>query len=434
MKSLSKAFLFYIFLCFLLFSAVVSIHPASADSTNDLQTQINDRNSKIAELQKEISAYQTQLANVATQAKTLQGNIKSLATTKNKLLTEIKVAQNQIAAANLEIRQLSIQISNQQKQIGENNLALAESLRIQNQAESTSVINAFLTNQKLSDFLSYIDTLNQFQTTIDGHVATLKNLTSQLQNSVNQTKEKQQELKAFQGQLSDKETLVEYDQQQKNKLLTDTKNQENSYQKILAEKQAEEDQFNKDLIQFQSQLKLVINPGSFPTAGTSVLSWPLDNVKITQFFGNTPFAQTHTAVYNGAGHNGIDLGAPIGTTIKAALSGVVDGTGNTDLTCPGASYGKWVLIRHPDGLSTLYGHLSVIKVSTGQSLDTGDTIGYSGETGYATGPHLHFTVLATQGTKIMDFPSKGCKGATYHMPVADLQAYLNPLNYLPPTM
>ncbi len=412
---------------------MLSAHTIFADSISDLQNQINDRNSKIAELQKEITAYQTQLANVATQAKTLQGNIKSLTTTKTKLLTEIKVAQNQIAATNLEINQLSIQITNQQKQIGENNSALAESLRLQNQSESTSIINAFLTNQKLSGFLSYLETLNQFQQSIDSHVSILKDLTAQLQTSVDQTKEKQQQLKDYQGQLTDKETLVEYDQQQKNKLLAQTKDQESSYQKILAQKQAEEDQFNKDLNQFQSQLKLTITPGSFPQAGSSVLSWPLANVRITQFFGNTPFAQTHTAVYNGAGHNGIDLGAPIGTTIKAALTGTVKGTGDTDLTCPGASYGRWVLIEHPDGLSTLYGHLSVIKVSAGQSLNTGDTIGYSGETGYATGPHLHFTVLATQGTKIMDFPSKGCKGATYHMPVADLAAYLNPLNYLPPT-
>ena len=397
------------------------------------KNQINDRNSKIAELQKEISAYQTQLANVATQAKSLQGNIKSMATTKNKLLAEIKVAQNQISATNLEINQLSIQIQNQQKQIGENNSALAESLRMQNQSESSSIVKAFLTNQKLSDFLLYIDTLNQFQQSIDNHVSALKDLTAQLQSSVDQTKEKQQQLKDYQGQLTDKETLVEYDQQQKNKLLAQTKDQESAYQKILAQKQAEEDQFNKDLNQFQSQLKLIITPGSFPQAGSSVLSWPLDNIKITQLFGNTSFAQSHTAVYNGAGHNGIDLGAPIGTTIKAALSGVIKGTGNTDLTCPGASYGRWVLIQHPDGLSTLYGHLSVIKVSAGQSVNTGDTIGYSGETGYATGPHLHFTVLATQGTQIMDFPSKGCKGATYHMPVADLAAYLNPLNYLPPT-
>ncbi|HEY4508236.1 MAG TPA: M23 family metallopeptidase, partial [Candidatus Paceibacterota bacterium] len=109
--------------------------------------------------------------------------------------------------------------------------------------------------------------------------------------------------------------------------------------------------------------------------------------------------------------------------------GTVKGAGNTDTVCPGASYGKWVLIEHANGLSTLYAHLSLIKVSEGQEVATGETVGYSGETGYATGPHLHFTVYATQGVRIMNRKSAVC-GGTYRMPIADLKAYLNPLKYL----
>jgi murein DD-endopeptidase MepM/ murein hydrolase activator NlpD len=110
---------------------------------------------------------------------------------------------------------------------------------------------------------------------------------------------------------------------------------------------------------------------------------------------------------------------------------VVLGTGNTDVTCPNASYGKWVFIKHGNGLSTLYAHLSVISVSKGESVSTSEVIGYSGSTGYATGPHLHFGVYATSGSEITSFASKSCAGRTYTMPVADVSAYLNPLSYLP---
>ena len=137
---------------------------------------------------------------------------------------------------------------------------------------------------------------------------------------------------------------------------------------------------------------------------------------------------------NGKGHNGIDFGASIGTPIKAAGDGVILGTGNTDTTRGCYSFGKWVLIKHNNGLDTIYGHLSKISVLQGQNVSAGDVIGYSGETGYATGPHLHFGVYVSAATQIMKLgdatkTSTPCAGVS--MPVAPLSGYLNPLNYMP---
>jgi murein DD-endopeptidase MepM/ murein hydrolase activator NlpD len=112
------------------------------------------------------------------------------------------------------------------------------------------------------------------------------------------------------------------------------------------------------------------------------------------------------------------------------LSGTVIGTGDTDLTCPGASYGKWVLIKYNNGLASLYGHFSLIKVSKGQAVDTGDLVGYSGNTGYTTGPHLHLTVFAAAAVSVQNLPSKACSGRVYTIPVAAINAYLNPMDYL----
>ena len=94
----------------------------------------------------------------------------------------------------------------------------------------------------------------------------------------------------------------------------------------------------------------------------------------------------------GGGSALISFGASIGTPIKAALSGTVLGTGNTDSIKGCYSFGKWVMVKHNNGLNTMYAHLSQISVSSGQSVSTGQVLGYSGETGYATGPHLHFEV------------------------------------------
>ena len=125
----------------------------------------------------------------------------------------------------------------------------------------------------------------------------------------------------------------------------------------------------------QAQLQYTVNPADILKAGKGILKWPLDAVKITQHFGNTAFAMA--GAYNGKGHNGIDFRAPIGTPIKASLSGVVVDTGNTDSVRGCYSFGKWVLIRHGNGLDTIYAHLSQIGVSPRQSVGTGPVICYN---------------------------------------------------------
>jgi murein DD-endopeptidase MepM/ murein hydrolase activator NlpD len=111
------------------------------------------------------------------------------------------------------------------------------------------------------------------------------------------------------------------------------------------------------------------------------------------------------------------------------MSGTVIGVENTDLYPGCYSYGKWIMVKHADGLSTLYGHLSLQSVRVGQTVATGELLGYSGNTGYTTGPHLHFGVYATAGVVIKKFTtSLHCQGAT--IPIADFSAYLNPMSYL----
>jgi murein DD-endopeptidase MepM/ murein hydrolase activator NlpD len=91
-------------------------------------------------------------------------------------------------------------------------------------------------------------------------------------------------------------------------------------------------------------------------------------------------------------------------------------------------YGKWILIQHPNGLATLYAHLSDISVQKGGTVFTGQVIGFAGDTGYATGPHLHFTVYIAEA---VSFKQYTCWNKTVvTIPVAPPNAYLNPLSYL----
>ncbi|QTQ15681.1 peptidoglycan DD-metalloendopeptidase family protein [Treponema parvum] len=86
-------------------------------------------------------------------------------------------------------------------------------------------------------------------------------------------------------------------------------------------------------------------------------------------------------------HSGIDMSAPAGTSVYAALGGVVSFVGYNNV------YGNYIIISHHSGYKTLYGHLSATLVLKGQSVSPANVIGRVGNTGLSTGPHLHFTVF-----------------------------------------
>ena len=103
-------------------------------------------------------------------------------------------------------------------------------------------------------------------------------------------------------------------------------------------------------------------------------------------------------------HSGLDIGAAYGASIVAADGGTVTIAGVN------GGYGNCVMIDHGNGYYTLYGHMSSIAVSLGQTVSKGSTIGYVGSTGVSTGPHLHFEIR--QGTTILD-PENWFTGLTY---------------------
>ena len=89
------------------------------------------------------------------------------------------------------------------------------------------------------------------------------------------------------------------------------------------------------------------------------------------------------------GYNGVDIGAPIGTPVMAAADGEVIISRSTGWH---GGYGKYVVIQHSNNTQTLYGHLNSILVSEGTRVIQGQFVGYVGNTGRSTGPHLHFEV------------------------------------------
>ena len=109
--------------------------------------------------------------------------------------------------------------------------------------------------------------------------------------------------------------------------------------------------------------------------------WPVEG-QVTGSFGE------RIDPFNGEGafHSGVDIGSSYGHPIVAPADGVVTVTDTM------GGYGKTIMIDHGNGISTRYGHLSGFAVTAGQKVQRGDLIGYVGESGRSTGPHLHYEV------------------------------------------
>ncbi len=110
---------------------------------------------------------------------------------------------------------------------------------------------------------------------------------------------------------------------------------------------------------------------------------PVENAVVTDVFGS----RVNPVTGKNENHKGLDLGVPAGTSALAVKSGEVTDSAYSD------SYGWWVRYRTYDNYDILYAHLSRVIADKGQKIKQGDVLAYTGSTGQATGPHLHWEIM-----------------------------------------
>jgi murein DD-endopeptidase MepM/ murein hydrolase activator NlpD len=415
---------------FLFFLGILMIIPmvfSSAQTVQELNDKIDQKNNDISRLEEEIRKYQSELDGLGKQKDSLNVSIKQLDLTQKKLAADIYVTQTKIDKTNLKIKELSLEINDKQYSIGNNIDVVSSGIRQLNEFDKNDVLATLLSEKNFTLIWNDIDNMSSITDKLRETTVKLKEVKSNLEDTRQETTDAKNELLSLKSKLADQKKIVDQNAAEKKKLLAQTKNNESSYQKLLKDRLAKKDAFEKEVENYESQIKFILDPSLLPSK--SVLSWPLDNPYVTQQFGVTKDSKR---LYASGSHSGTDFRASVGTPVKAVADGTVLGTGDTDLTCPYASFGKFIFIKHNNGLSTAYGHLSLIKVSYGQKVKRGDIIGYSGNTGHTTGPHLHLTVYASQAAKMETRPSQACVGRSYTMPIAPTNAYLDPMYYLPP--
>ncbi len=356
-------------------------------------------NSAIQEKSRELQTIQTQLQETQKNLSETTQKSQSLNQELGKIKKNIKQLDIGIKSNQITIDTLSLEISGLQYTINETEQKIsATGATVKNimqeiqEFDDENALFIFLKNKTLAGGISEQTHLQEISGNLAKAIADLKKLNDERAMQLQTAEDKKIGVKNEYQTLKVRKSLIEEQKNERQNLLTATKNKEKNYQQILADLAKKQAEIASEIEAMDAQLRLKINPNKLPTPRSGVLGWPvLENQRITQGYGGTAFALR--GGYRGKWHNGIDMGGALGMPIIAAEEGIILNTGNQDLFCKRGAYGKYIIIKHPNNLTTLYGHLSHIAVETGTKVARGQVVGYMGKTGYALGTHLHFTVF-----------------------------------------
>lgn len=400
-------FLLFSIVCFLFLPQILSAQP----DDDVLLEQIKAKEGEIKKLESELVKYKGELLKTQNKSNTLKNLIVLIESQINKLRADLKITQAKISKTEANIKLYSQKIKEKEQKIKERQKAMAQSFRFLAYADSRGFIISILESRKLSDFFSQNEHLANLSTGLYKDYKILSQEKAEISDLLSDQKDLRGELTDLKKELQSKSRLVEIQKQDKNALLKETKNQEVEYQKIISQIQVKQAQIQKEILDLENKLRGEVS--GVPPMRPGELAWPLLG-RLTQGYGSTSV----TGFYNDAYkfHNGIDINLEYGAPIRASLDGIVTASGDNGRY----AYGKWLAIKHNNGLTTLYAHFSAKNVVIGENVNQGQVIGYEGSTGFVTGPHLHFTVYSTNTFRT----EKRWFG------VLPLGGSINPLDYL----
>jgi murein DD-endopeptidase MepM/ murein hydrolase activator NlpD len=407
---------------------------ATAQTAEQIQGTIDQKQSEIINLEAEIAKYNAQASKLSDTADDLASVVQRLQINERKFEAQINLTKKKIDQTMAQLVRNEQTINTLGRGIHKNTGAIEYLLRRMHENESVSLVEMLSSGKTISQFFESNMVIGKLNKQLGGVVLTMKDQKTDTETAQIDLQKIQRELVVLQAKLADEEKIIASQRAEQARILRDTKNQESTYRSLAATYKKRRDALDAEIRDYESKLKFALDQSKLPQAGSGTLAWPLDNVTITQRFGKTVDARR---LYTSGSHSGVDFRAAVGTPIYAVASGNIEGTGDTDDTCYKASFGKWIFIRHNNGLASAYGHLSLIKVSEGQTVSKGQLIGYSGNTGRSTGPHLHLTIYASrgvdgeEGARVTSKPSVSCPGKNFRQPMAPTSAYLDPLLYLP---
>ena len=373
---------------------------ASGASPEELRQSIDEKTKELEQITSEVKQKQAQLDQISEEKRTLNSDVKQMDYSISQLNLSIRSSEISIEKMQLELELFQGKRVETEGSIDIQKEAIARVLREIQQKDGEGVMYVLLRGDSLADGLFEIQSLQDLQNNLSLNVSTLTELHNELKQNIDVTTATKDGLEVENTNFKNRKVIVSDKKTEKNTLLSSTKNKESAYQKQLDELENKQAAIGKEIDELETNLRASFDPNVLPFKRSGVLAYPVLNPVVTQEYGATAFAQR---AYKTKFHNGIDFKATIGDPIIAADNGSIMAVGDNGRV----QYGKYVVVKHDNNLATLYAHLSRVVVSKRDYVKVGQIIGYAGNTGYVTGPHLHFGVYWAPSITLQSFSGAG---------------------------
>ncbi len=362
--------------------------PVSESDT--LRNLIDEKSAELQAIQAEREKIEKSIQETSKSKTSLTKELKTIDQNISQLNLSIKANRLMLEKLSLEINSLDQNITGIQDGIDSKKETIGKLFVELQQKDRENLLVMMLRNKSLAESVSEAQSITSVNKELEKSIAELRDLQVQLSGRLSEEKGKKKSQEIEKLNLTNRQVIVQDQKSEKQQVLTETKNQEKIYQKDLDALIKRQLAISDEVEKIESELRTKIDPNLLPIPRPGVLAMPVMG-NISQSYGYTQFAKNG---YRGHFHNGIDIAAPLGTPISSAEAGVVIYVGDQDRYCPRGAYGKFIVIKQDDNLTTLYAHLSKTAIEKGARVEQGSLIGYVGRTGYATGAHLHLTVYA----------------------------------------
>jgi len=378
----------------------IAVSASDDISVDDLNKQIDEQRNKIEELTKKIEEYKNNINSNRQEALSLKNQISIIDNQIGKTDLELQLKEEEAKELQLKIDQTNNLIKEIETQTGLEKDKLSEIIRLMSRYDDQDYLSILLANESFSDFFDQVKYSADLQKNLQKTVNKLKESKEKLNEENKKLAVEKDSLSEILNKLESTKDILSRQKGDKNKLVTATQKSEKKFQLLVEDLKKEQAAANAQVASLEKKLRDSLakkgDKEKFNSLSNAALVWPTTSRRITATFYDPTYPYRNLFE-----HSGIDLGVPQGTPVKSAEAGYV-----AKVALGTKWYGNYIMIIHGGNITTLYAHLKSVNVAQDQYVGRGELIGYSGSTGFSSGPHLHFEVRANG------------------IPV-------NPLNYLP---